>query len=356
MLPKLKEIEKKFTAISQELYDPDIVNNQKKFRQLSKEHKDLEPIIEKSKEYQKLLEKIREDKEILDGDDDELKEIVKEEIDELLEQQKKIEEELKFLLIPKDPNDNKNAIIEIRAGTGGDEAAIFAADLYRMYTKYAEQNNWKIEVLSTSEIGIGGFKEIIFSLSGEGVFGTMKFESGVHRVQRVPVTETSGRIHTSASTVAVLPEAEDIDIEIDPSELRIDTYRASGAGGQHVNKVESAIRITHIPSNLVVTCQDEKSQHKNKKKAMKMLRSRLLAKKVEEQHREIAAERKSMVGSGDRSAKIRTYNFPQGRVADHRINLTLYKLEQIVFGQLDELIDAVKIAYNTELLKSSDLS
>jgi peptide chain release factor 1 len=291
--------------------------------------------------------------EILNSSDEELKELVSEEIEDLRAREERLQEELKVMLIPKDPNDNKNAIVEIRAGTGGDEAAIFAGDLYRMYVKYAERKNWKVEELSGSMIGIGGFKEVIFSLSGHNVYGTMKFESGVHRVQRVPLTETSGRIHTSAATVAVLPEAEDVDVEIDPGDLRIDTYRASGAGGQHVNKVESAIRITHLPSGLVVTCQDEKSQHKNKAKALKILRSRLLALKQAEHEAEIAAQRRSMVSTGDRSAKIKTYNFPQGRVTDHRINLTLYKLEDVMQGDLDELIEAVKIAHNMNQLQSS---
>ncbi|NLA22356.1 MAG: peptide chain release factor 1, partial [Candidatus Marinimicrobia bacterium] len=251
-----------------------------------------------------------------------------------------------------DPNDDKNAIVEIRAGTGGEEAAIFAADLYRLYLKFAERKGWKVEELSGTQNGLGGFKEVIFLLSGENVYGTMKFESGVHRVQRVPVTETQGRIHTSAATVAVLPEAEEVDIEINASELRIDTYRSSGAGGQHVNKVETAIRITHLPTGLVVTCQDEKSQYKNKEKALKILRSRLLALKEAEKEAEIAAKRRSMVSTGDRSAKIRTYNFPQGRVTDHRINLTLYRLTEVMEGEIDELISALQLAHNTELMKS----
>ena len=275
------------------------------------------------------------------------------EFDDLLEQETTLEEELKILLLPKDPNDDKNVIIELRAGTGGDEAALFVADLYRLYTKYAEKNHWKIENLQSNKIGAGGFKEISFGLQGQGVYGTMKFESGVHRVQRVPETETQGRVHTSAATVAVLPEAEKVDLQIEQKDLKIDTYRASGAGGQHVNKTESAIRITHLPTNLVVTCQDESSQHKNKDKAMKILRSRLMAKKEHEQQKKVSASRKSMVGSGDRSAKIRTYNFPQGRVTDHRINLTLYKLDKIMEGDIDEIIKEVKLANNMEMLKSS---
>ncbi len=353
MIEKLEEIKKRYDEVCQQLYDPNIVNNQKKFKNLSKESSDLQPIIEKTKIYKEILQNIKDDEEILNGSDSELKEIAVEELEELKQELHKIEEELKVLLLPKDPNDDKNVIIEVRAGTGGDEAAIFAADLYRMYTKYAERKNWTMEEFSLNTIGIGGIKEVIFSLKGKGAYGIMKFESGVHRVQRVPVTETSGRIHTSAATVAVLPEAEEVDVEIDQSDIRIDTYRASGAGGQHVNKVESAIRITHNPSGLVVTCQDEKSQHKNKIKAMKMLRSRLLAKMQEESDQKIAAKRKLMVGSGDRSAKIKTYNFPQGRVTDHRINLTLYKLESIIDGDLDEVIEAVRVAYNMDLLKAS---
>ncbi|HCL00548.1 MAG TPA: peptide chain release factor 1 [Candidatus Marinimicrobia bacterium] len=353
MINKLQEIQQRFDEISGELANPDVVTNQEKYRKLTKEHKDLIPIVEKSKEYLQLVKRISEDVEILNSSDKELKELVNEEIEDLRAREELLQEELKVMLIPKDPNDDKNAIVEIRAGTGGDEAAIFAGDLYRMYVRYAERKHWKIEELSANVIGIGGFKEVIFSLSGQNVYGTMKFESGVHRVQRVPLTETSGRIHTSAATVAVFPEAEDVDVEIEPGDLRIDTYRASGAGGQHVNKVESAIRITHIPSGLVVTCQDEKSQHKNKAKALKILRSRLLAMKQAEHEAEIAAQRRSLVSTGDRSAKIKTYNFPQGRVTDHRINLTLYKLEYVMQGDLDELIEAVKTAHNMDQLQSS---
>jgi len=351
MKEKLREIQQRFDDIVQELSNSEVLTDQNNYRKLTKEHKDLLSIVEKSKEYLKIVKNIEEDLEILNGSDAELKELVNAEINDLRSREEQLQEELKILLIPKDPNDDKNAIVEIRAGTGGDEAAIFAADLYRMYVKYAERKNWKVEELSSSTTGIGGFKEIIFSLSGNDVYGTIKFESGVHRVQRVPVTETSGRIHTSAATVAVLPEAEDVDVNIDPSELRIDTYRASGAGGQHVNKVESAIRITHLPTNLVVTCQDEKSQHKNKTKALKILRSRLLANKQSEQEAKIAAQRRLMVSTGDRSAKIKTYNFPQGRVTDHRISLTLYKLDSVMEGDLDELIEAAKIAYNIDLLQ-----
>lgn len=353
MKERIEEINEKFEEISRKLSDPEIISDQSQYRKLAKEHKELMPIVEKGKEYLNVLSNIEEDQEILKGSDRELKELVYEEIEELQEKEKKLENEIKLMLLPKDPNDNKSAIVEIRAGTGGDEAAIFAGDLYKMYTKFAERKNWKVEELSSNTIGIGGFKEVIFSLSGDDVYGSMKFESGVHRVQRIPVTETSGRIHTSAATVAVFPEADEVDFEIDPSDLRIDTYRASGAGGQHVNKVESAIRITHMPTGMVVTCQNEKSQHKNKAKAMKILRSRLLAMKQEEQRTEIAKKRKSMVSTGDRSAKIRTYNFPQGRVTDHRINLTLYKLDQIIEGDMDELIEALMVAHNLEMLNAS---
>jgi peptide chain release factor 1 len=353
MKKRLEDINERFEEISRKLSDPEIISDQLKYRELAKEHKELMPIVEKGKEYLRVLSNIEEDKEVLKGSDQELKELVYEEIEDLEKKEKKLEEEIKLMLLPKDPNDNRNAIVEIRAGTGGEEAAIFAGDLYRMYTKFAERKDWKVEELSSNTIGIGGFKEVIFSLNGDNVYGTMKFESGVHRVQRIPVTESSGRIHTSAATVAVLPEADEVDFEIDSSDLRIDTYRASGAGGQHVNKVESAIRITHIPTGMVVTCQDEKSQYKNKAKAMKILRSRLLAIKQEEQQEEIAKQRKSMVSTGDRSAKIRTYNFPQGRVTDHRINLTLYKLDQIIEGDMDELIEALMVAHNLEMLNAS---
>jgi len=353
MINKIENIIRRFDEISERLYQPEVVNDQNLYRELVIERKELEPIVERGREYQEAMAQYAEDQEILNGSDAELKELVREEITEVQQRVEEIEEELKILLLPKDPNDNKNAIVEIRAGTGGDEAALFAGDLYRMYLKYAEAKTWKMEELSSNTIGIGGFKEVVFSLSGEQVYGILKFESGVHRVQRVPVTETSGRIHTSAATVAVLPEAEEVDLDIDANDLRIDTYRASGAGGQHVNKVESAIRITHIPTGLVVTCQDEKSQHKNKAKALKILRSRLLAQYQAEKDAKIAAQRKSMVSTGDRSAKIRTYNFPQGRVTDHRINLTLYKLEQIMEGDLDELIEAVTVAHNMDLLKAS---
>jgi peptide chain release factor 1 len=292
---------------------------------------------------------------MLEGDDEELKQIAQEELDELETRLITLEEKLKALLLPKDPNDDKNLILEIRAGTGGDEAALFAADLFRIYTRYAERKNWTLKVMDSSDTGIGGIKEAIVSIQGKGAYGMLKYESGVHRVQRVPKTETSGRVHTSAATLAVLPEAEDVDIEVNEADLKIDTYRASGAGGQHVNKTESAIRITHIPTGLVVTCQDESSQHKNRAAALKVLKSRLLAAEQKKIAQERAAERKSLVSTGDRSAKIRTYNFPQGRVTDHRINFTSYRLNEILDGDITELIEKLKIAEQQELM-AADIS
>jgi len=355
MRDKIEEVIKKFKQVANKLTQQDVINNPEKLKKYSQEHSKLEPIVEKGREYLAIDDQIKEDKEVLQGSDDELKELVRGELNELEEKREKLEEEIKYMLIPKDPSDKNNAMVEIRAGTGGDEASLFAADLYRMYSRYVEGKGWEIEEMSSNSIGIGGFKEIIFMVKGKGAYGTLKFESGVHRVQRVPETETSGRIHTSASTVAVLPEAKDVDINIDKNDLKIDTFRASGPGGQHVNKADTAIRIVHEPSGLTVSCQDEKSQHKNKERAMKILRSRLLAKKKEEQQQKIDAKRRKMVGSGDRSAKIRTYNFPQGRVSDHRIELTLYKLDQIMEGDLDPLIEPLQIAHNKELLESTGL-
>ena len=332
--------------------DPNIFNDQKKLTTIAKEHSSLENIVNVGKDYLSVLQNIDDDKSILDSDDSELKEIAQEELIDLESRKAVLEEELKVLLLPRDPNDDKNLILEIRAGTGGDEAALFAADLFRVYTRYAERRNWKYKVMDSSDTGIGGIKEAIVSINGKGAFGMLKYESGVHRVQRVPKTETSGRVHTSAATIAVLPEAEDVDIEVNDSDLKIDTYRASGAGGQHVNKTESAIRITHIPTGLVVTCQDESSQHKNRAAALKVLKSRLLAAEQEKVAAERAAERRSLVSTGDRSAKIRTYNFPQGRVTDHRINLTSYKLNEILDGDITEIIEKLKIAEQQELMAS----
>ena len=343
MIDKLKTIINRHDELAHLMSQPDSMQDMKKFTKLAQEHSSLTDLVEESKKYINLFNQIKEDEEILNGDDPELKELVKEEISELRLNLTSLENKLKILLIPKDPNDNKNTILEIRSGTGGDEAALFAANLYRLYIRYAERQGWKIDIMSMNENEGGGIKEAIVTLTGNGAYGLLKFESGVHRVQRIPETESSGRIHTSAATVAVLPEAEDVDIEIHETDLKIDTYRASGAGGQHVNKTESAIRITHNPSGVVVTCQDETSQHKNRDKAMKVLRSRLYEVEIEKQHKERASTRKSMVSTGDRSAKIRTYNFPQGRVTDHRINLTLYKLNEIMDGDLTEVIEALQL-------------
>ena len=352
MKDKLQTIIDKHSLLSEQLADPEIFNDQKKLTITAKEHSSLEDVVNVGKEYLAVLQNIEDDKSILDGDDAELKEIAQEELIELESRKDKLESDLKILLLPRDPNDDKNLILEIRAGTGGDEAALFAADLFRVYTRYAERKSWKYKVMDSSDTGIGGIKEVIVSIQGEGAFGMLKYESGVHRVQRVPKTETSGRVHTSAATIAVLPEAEDVDIEINDSDLKIDTYRASGAGGQHVNKTESAIRITHIPTGLVVTCQDESSQHKNRAAALKVLKSRLLASEQEKVAAERAAERRSLVSTGDRSAKIRTYNFPQGRVTDHRINFTSYKLNEILDGDITEVIEKLKIAEQQELMAS----
>ena len=352
MIDKLKEIIAHFESLELKMADPNLVNDQKLYTESAREHRRLSPIVEKSHQFIKITNQIDDDINILNSDDKDLKEIAKAEIEDLQTSLEKLEKELKVLLLPHDPTDDKNTIIEIRAGTGGDEAALFAADLYRMYTRFAERNSWKYSVMESNAIGIGGFKEIIFSVEGNGVYGFMKFESGVHRVQRVPKTETSGRVHTSAATVAVLPEAEEADIEILDSDLKIDTYRASGAGGQHVNKTESAIRITHIPTGVVVTCQDETSQHKNKAAALKVLRSRLLAAQQEKIASERAKARKNMVSTGDRSAKIRTYNFPQGRITDHRINFTAYNLEGVMDGQINSIIENLKLADQQDQLAS----
>ena len=344
MINKLKDIISHYDLLEKQMVEPGLVNNQNRYTELAKEHSRLKPVILKAKEYLVIQKNIDDDKEILSGDDEELKNIAQSELDGLEKSLLNLEEELKVLLLPHDPTDDKNTIIEVRAGTGGDEAALFAADIYRMYTRFAERNGWKYEVMESNSIGIGGFKEIIFSVKGESVYGMMKFESGVHRVQRVPKTETSGRVHTSAATVAVLPEAEAADIQVVDAEIKIDTYRASGAGGQHVNKTESAIRITHIPTGLVVTCQDETSQHKNKAAALKVLRSRLLAAEQDKLAKERAATRRDMVSTGDRSAKIRTYNFPQGRITDHRINFTAYNLEGVMDGDIYDIIENLKLA------------
>ena len=350
MKKKLEAIIAKHAHLAQQMADPEIYGDQDKLTPIAIEHSAMEGIVNVGKVYISVLDQIADDKEILDGDDDDLKEIVQEELGDLVAQQENLEAEIKVLLLPKDPMDNKNLILEIRAGTGGDEAALFAADLFRIYTRYAERNGWTFKIMNSSDTGIGGMKEAIVSMQGKGAFGMLKYESGVHRVQRVPKTETRGRVHTSAATVAVMPEAEDVDIEILDADLKIDTYRASGAGGQHVNKTESAIRITHIPTGLVVTCQDESSQHKNRAAALKVLKSRMLAAEQEKAAAERAAERRSLVSTGDRSAKIRTYNFSQGRVTDHRINFTTYRLNEILDGDITEIIEQLKIAEQQEHL------
>ena len=350
MRKKLEAIIAKHAHLAEQMADPEIYGDQDKLTPIAIEHSAMEGIVNVGKVYISVLDQIADDKEILDGDDDDLKEIVQEELGDLVAQQENLEAEIKVLLLPKDPMDNKNLILEIRAGTGGDEAALFAADLFRIYTRYAERNGWTFKIMNSSDTGIGGMKEAIVSMQGKGAFGMLKYESGVHRVQRVPKTETSGRVHTSAATVAVMPEAEDVDIEILDADLKIDTYRASGAGGQHVNKTESAIRITHIPTGLVVTCQDESSQHKNRAAALKVLKSRMLAAEQEKAAAERAAERRSLVSTGDRSAKIRTYNFSQGRVTDHRINFTTYRLNEILDGDITEIIEQLKIAEQQEHL------
>ena len=354
MIDKLQNIILHYEELEQQMIDPALINNQNKYKEVTREHRRLAPVIDKAKNYISISKQIEEGESILKGNDEELKIIAKDEIDSFKDSIVKIEDELKILLLPHDPNDDKNIILEIRAGTGGDEAALFAADLYRLYSRYSERNKWQYQVMESSTIGIGGFKELIMSINGEGAYGALKFESGVHRVQRVPKTETSGRVHTSAATVAVLPEAEEADVQIVDADLKIDTYRASGAGGQHVNKTESAIRVTHLPSGLVVTCQDESSQHKNKAAALKVLRSRPLAAEQEQLAKERAAARKDMVSTGDRSAKIRTYNFPQGRITDHRINFTAYNLDGVMDGDISELIENLNLA--DQQLKLSEVS
>lgn len=354
MFDKLEKVKERYNEIGELLNKPDAVNDQKEFRKLSKEFSDLTEIVNAYDEYNKTKSSLEETKQLLyDTNDSEMKEMAKAEYDELEQKLTKLETELKELLVPKDPNDAKNAILEIRAGAGGDEAALFAADLYRMYMRYAERIGWKLEMITFNESsGLGGLKEVIVNVIGKDVYGTLKYESGVHRVQRVPQTEAQGRVHTSAASIAVLPEADEVDVEVNTNDLKIDVFRSGGAGGQNVNKVETAIRITHLPSGVVVQCQDERSQLKNKQKAMKMLRSRLLEAEIERHNAVIAGKRKLMVGSGDRSDKIRTYNFPQNRVTDHRIGLTLYNLSQIIDGDLDEMIEKLKIADRAEKLSA----
>ncbi|PNU20182.1 peptide chain release factor 1 [Geothermobacter hydrogeniphilus] len=354
MFHKLDEVEDRFREVEGLLADPAVVNDRQRYLALSREHADLSEIVSIYGRYKKVGEELEGNRELLRDSDPDMREMAREEIPALENEMSALAERLKLLLLPRDPNDEKNVILEIRAGTGGDEAALFAGDLFRMYSRYAEKVGWKVELLSASESDAGGFKEVVALVSGDKVYSRLRFESGTHRVQRVPETEAQGRIHTSACTVAVLPEAEDVDIEINPADLRIDLFRASGAGGQHVNKTESAVRLTHVPSGLVVSCQDEKSQHKNKARAMKVLKARLYDQMQAEQQARQAADRKSQVGSGDRSERIRTYNFPQGRCTDHRIGLTLYKLEQIMQGDLGEVIESLVTHRQAELLAGQE--
>ncbi len=352
MFDKLSAIEERYNELSEKVSDPAVIADSANFAKLCKEQADIAPIVEKYKEYSAAKDTIAEGEEIIaDPDmDKEMKELAEEEIKDAKERIEELSQELKILLLPKDPNDDKNVIVEIRGGAGGDEAALFAGDLFRMFTMYAESNRWKTEILSSNPTDIGGYKEISFSIEGQGAYSKLKFESGVHRVQRIPSTESGGRIHTSTVTVAVLPEVEEVEVDINANDLRIDVFRAGGPGGQCVNTTDSAVRITHLPTGLVVSCQDEKSQHKNKDKAMKILRSRLYDLVQQEQHDKIASERKSQVGTGDRSERIRTYNFPQGRVTDHRIGLTLHKLDAILNGDMEELISALITTHQSELL------
>ena len=352
MLDKLDFLEKKYKELSLKIIDPKVMEDTQEWQKLAKEHAEVEPIVMKYREFNEAVKTLEEDKEMLKEKlDDEFKEMLKEEITDLESQVAALEEELKILLIPKDPNDDKNVIVEIRAGAGGSEAGLFAGDLLRMYSMYAEKQGWKVEMMDSNNQGIGGFKEAIFMIKGKGAYSKLKYESGVHRVQRVPETEASGRIHTSTATVAVLPEAEDIDLEINPNDIRIDVFRSSGNGGQSVNTTDSAVRITHLPTGMVVSCQDEKSQHKNRDKAMKILKARLYDQLMTEQNQEIAEERRSQVGSGDRSERIRTYNFPQGRVTDHRINMTIHRLESFLDGDIEEIVEALITTDQAEKLK-----
>jgi len=354
MFNKLSGVEERFIDIENHLADPEIVQDRAAYQKYVREHAELNKIVTAFRRYKQTLNDLEESQELLKDTDPEIKDLARDEINTLSFEKEKIEGELKALLLPKDPNDEKNVIVEIRAGTGGEEAALFAGDLFRMYSRYAEKRNWKVEVITHHPTGVGGLKEIIAMIQGKGAYSVFKYESGTHRVQRVPTTETQGRIHTSAVTVAVLAEAEEVDVEIDSSELKVDVYRSTGPGGQSVNTTDSAVRITHLPTGLVVTCQDEKSQLKNKVKAMKVLRARLLDQMIMEQNEKRSEERKIQVGTGDRSGRIRTYNFPQGRVSDHRINLTLYKLDHILQGNIEELIENLATYYQTQVLQNAE--
>ncbi|MFO7558757.1 MAG: peptide chain release factor 1 [Desulfobacterales bacterium] len=354
MFDKLLGVEERFTKIEQLLSDPKVLQDREAYQKYSREHSEISEIVTTFRAYKKVLSDLDDSTELLKDRDSEIKALAREEIDSLTDQKEHLESELKRLLIPKDPNDDRNIILEIRAGTGGDEAGLFAADLFRMYSRYAETRNWKVEIMSQHISGVGGLKEIVAMIHGNGAYSVFKYESGTHRVQRVPSTEAQGRIHTSAVTVAVLPEVEDVELSIDPGEIKVDVFRSSGPGGQSVNKTDSAVRITHLPSGLVVTCQDEKSQHKNKAKALKVLRARLLDQMIQEQSDERSEERKSQVGTGDRSGRIRTYNFPQGRVTDHRIGLTLYKLESILQGEITELVEGLATHYQSQAMQNEE--
>ncbi|MCX7983377.1 MAG: peptide chain release factor 1 [Bacteroidetes bacterium] len=354
MIDKIEKLFERYNEVNSLLSSVEVLNDRQKSKELGKELRSLEPIVKVAEQYRKVYRDFLGSKELLEtSNDPEMKELAQEEYEKLKKELTRLEEELKYLLIPPDPNDNKNFIMEIRAGTGGEEAALFAADLYRMYTRYAERKGWKVELMDWNETGMGGFKEVIFTVSGEGAYGFMKYESGVHRVQRVPETEAQGRVHTSAASVVVLPEVEDVEIDINPADLEIDTFRSGGKGGQNVNKVETAVRITHKPTGIVVACQQERSQFQNRERAMKMLRAKLYEMKVEEQNKEMSAQRRSMVRSGDRSEKIRTYNFPQNRVTDHRIGFTLYSLDRVMDGDLDELIEQLRLADRAEKLQNA---
>jgi peptide chain release factor 1 len=354
MFDKLKGVEDRFCRLESLLSDPEVLQDRAAYQKYAREHAEISEIVDVFRTYLQIDQELDESLELLKDSDPEIKSLAKEEIDRLNDQKEQLEAQLKQLLIPKDPLDVKNVLLEIRAGTGGDEAGLFAADLYKMYSRYAETRNWKIDVMDHHATGVGGLKEIIALIKGKGAYSRFKYESGTHRVQRVPATETQGRIHTSAVTVAVLPEADDVEVEIDPSDLRIDVFRSTGPGGQSVNTTDSAVRITYLPTGLVVSCQDEKSQHKNKAKAMKVLRARLLDQIIQEQNAKRSQERKSQVGSGDRSERIRTYNFPQGRVTDHRVGLTLYKLDQILQGEVDEIIEALITYYQSQALQNAE--